>query len=128
VSDADQRPDPDALLRAAAQEGAGRLKVFLGAAPGVGKTYEMLTEAAARCRAGIDVIIGVVETHGRAETEALVHGLEIVPRRPVDYHGRTIAEMDLDAILARDAPIGSGRRACPHQCAGQPARQALPGH
>ncbi|MEP9357534.1 sensor histidine kinase KdpD [Sphingomonas sp. KR3-1] len=101
MSDADQRPDPDALLRAAAQEGIGRLKVFLGAAPGVGKTYEMLTEAAAHRKAGLDVVIGVVETHGRAETEALVHGLEIVPRRPVDYHGRTIAEMDLDAILAR---------------------------
>lgn len=101
MSDADQRPDPDALLRAAAQEGIGRLKVFLGAAPGVGKTYEMLTEAAARRKAGVDVVIGVVETHGRAETEALVHGLEIVPRRPVEYHGRSIAEMDIDAILAR---------------------------
>ena len=101
MSDDDQRPDPDALLRAAAQEGFGRLKVFLGAAPGVGKTYEMLTEAAARRKAGIDVVIGVVETHGRVETEALVQGLEIVPRRPVAYHGRTIAEMDIDAILAR---------------------------
>ena len=101
MSDDDQRPDPDALLRAAAQEGVGRLKVFLGAAPGVGKTYEMLTEAAARRKAGIDVVIGVVETHGRVETEALVQGLEIVPRRPVEYHGRTIAEMDIDAILAR---------------------------
>ncbi|HWU96761.1 MAG TPA: histidine kinase, partial [Sphingomonas sp.] len=101
MSAEDNRPDPEALLRAAAQEGAGRLKVFLGAAPGVGKTYEMLTEAAARRKAGVDVVIGVVETHGRAETEALVHGLEIVPRRPVDYHGRIIAEMDIDAILAR---------------------------
>jgi len=101
VSAEDNRPDPDALLRAAAQEGVGRLKVFLGAAPGVGKTYEMLTEAAARRKAGTDVVIGVVETHGRAETEALVHGLEIVPRRPVEYHGRSIAEMDIDAILAR---------------------------
>ncbi|NWP75020.1 histidine kinase, partial [Escherichia coli] len=93
MSDDDQRPDPDALLRAVAQEGIGRLKVFLGAAPGVGKTYEMLTEAAARRKAGVDVVIGVVETHGRIETEALVQGLEIVPRRPVEYHGRTIAEM-----------------------------------
>jgi len=101
VNAEDNRPDPDALLRAAAQEGVGRLKVFLGAAPGVGKTYEMLTEAAARRKAGVDVVIGVVETHGRAETEALVHGLEIVPRRPVEYHGRSIAEMDIDAILAR---------------------------
>ena len=97
----DGRPDPEALLRAAAQEGRGRLKVLLGAAPGVGKTYEMLTEGAARRRAGTDVVIGIVETHGRAETEALVHGFEIVPRRPVEYQGRTLDEMDLDAILAR---------------------------
>jgi two-component system, OmpR family, sensor histidine kinase KdpD len=97
----DDRPDPEALLRAAAQEGRGRLKLFLGAAPGVGKTYEMLSEGAARRRAGVDVVIGVVETHGRAETEALVHGHEVVPRRAVAYEGRTLAEMDLDAILAR---------------------------
>lgn len=97
----DFRPDPEALLRQAAQEGRGRLKVFLGAAPGVGKTYEMLTEAMARKRDGIDVVIGVVETHGRAETEALVHGLEIVARQSVEYQGRTLSEMDVDAILAR---------------------------
>ncbi|AQR73389.1 sensor histidine kinase KdpD [Sphingomonas sp. LM7] len=99
--DPDRRPDPEALLRTAAQEGRGRLKVLLGAAPGVGKTYEMLTEGAARRRGGADVVIGVVETHGRAETEALVHGFEIVPRRGVEYQGRTLDEMDLDAILAR---------------------------
>ena len=95
------RPDPDALLRAAAQEGRGRLKIFLGAAPGVGKTYEMLSEGIARKRDGIDVVVGVVETHGRAETEALTRGHEIVPRREVAYEGRTLGEMDLDAILAR---------------------------
>jgi two-component system sensor histidine kinase KdpD len=99
--ESEQRPSPEALLREAAQEGRGRLKVFLGAAPGVGKTYEMLTDGAARRRAGVDVVIGVVETHGRAETEALVHGLEIVPRHIVDYQGRTLEEMDLDAVLAR---------------------------
>jgi two-component system sensor histidine kinase KdpD len=97
----DGRPDPDALLRAATQEGRGRLKIFLGAAPGVGKTYEMLSEGAARKRDGVDVIVGVVETHGRAETEALTRGHEIVPRRAVPYEGRTLHEMDLDAILAR---------------------------
>lgn len=97
----DTRPSPEALLREAAQEGRGRLKVFLGAAPGVGKTYEMLTEAMARKQAGADVVIGVVETHGRAETEALVHGLEIVPRRASEHQGRPLAEMDIDAILAR---------------------------
>jgi two-component system sensor histidine kinase KdpD len=99
--DLERRPSPEALLRQAAQEGFGRLKVLLGAAPGVGKTYEMLTEGAARRRAGVDVVVGVVETHGRAETEALVHGHEIIPRREIEYQGRTLAEMDLDAILAR---------------------------
>ncbi len=88
-------------MREAAQEGRGRLKVFLGAAPGVGKTYEMLTEGAARKKAGADVVIGVVETHGRAETQALLEGLPIIGRRQVDYQGRTLSEMDVDAILAR---------------------------
>ena len=101
ITEQDQRPDPDALLRKAAQEGRGRLKVFLGAAPGVGKTYEMLTDAIARRRSGDDVVVGVVETHGRAETEALIHGLEIIPRRMVEYQGRTLPEMDIDAILVR---------------------------
>jgi len=95
------RPDPDALLRAAAQEGKGRLKIFLGAAPGVGKTFEMLSEGEALRRSGVDVVVGVVETHGRAETEALTRAHEIIPRRAVPYEGRTLHEMDLDAILAR---------------------------
>ncbi|MDE8653448.1 sensor histidine kinase [Novosphingobium album (ex Liu et al. 2023)] len=97
----DQRPDPEALLRAAAREGKGRLKVFLGAAPGVGKTFEMLSEGAARRDAGTDVVIGVVETHGRAETEAKVHGFEVIPRRRIAYEGHALDEMDIDAILAR---------------------------
>lgn len=97
----DSRPDPDALLRQAAQEGRGRLKVFLGAAPGVGKTYEMLEDGASRARDGADVVIGVVETHGRAETEALLRGHEVLPRREVAYEGRTLRELDLDALLAR---------------------------
>lgn len=96
-----RRPSPEALLKAAAQEGRGRLKVLLGAAPGVGKTYEMLSEGGARKRSGVDVVIGVVETHGRAETEALTKDLEAVPRKQVDYQGRTLSEMDVDAILAR---------------------------
>ncbi len=95
------RPDPDALLRAAAREGRGRLKVFLGAAPGVGKTYEMLGDGAARREAGVDVVVGVVETHGRAETEARLKGFEIVPRRRIAYRGHDLEEMDIDAILAR---------------------------
>jgi two-component system sensor histidine kinase KdpD len=97
----DNRPDPEALLRAAAREHRGRLKVFLGAAPGVGKTYEMLSEGAARRDAGADVVIGVVETHGRRETEAKIAGLEVIPRREIAYQGHTLAEMDIDAILAR---------------------------
>jgi two-component system sensor histidine kinase KdpD len=97
----ESRPEPDALLAEAAKEGRGRLKIFLGAAPGVGKTYAML-EAAQRRRAdGLDVVVGVVETHGRAETERLVGGLEIVPRAQIQYGGRLLAEMDLDGILAR---------------------------
>jgi len=95
------RPSPDALLKAAQREARGKFKIFLGAAPGVGKTYEMLTDARRRRREGIDVVVGVVETHGRAETEAQLAGLEIVPLRPVDYKGRALHEMDLDAILAR---------------------------
>ncbi|KQU16019.1 histidine kinase [Methylobacterium sp. Leaf94] len=98
-----QRPSPEALLdRARRNEtGRGRLKVFLGAAPGVGKTYEMLTIGRARLKAGTDVVIGVVETHGRSETEALIEGFEVVPRRRVPYHDSVIEEMDLDALLAR---------------------------
>lgn len=95
------RPSPEAFLRQAAQEGRGRLKVFLGAAPGVGKTWEMLTDGRHRREAGVDVVIGVVETHGRRETEALVHGHEIIPRRAVDHQGHSLGEMDIDAILAR---------------------------
>ncbi len=94
------RPSPEALLAAAA-ENRGRLKVFLGAAPGVGKTYEMLTAGRARRKEGVDVVIGVVETHKRAETEALLDGFEIIPRRKVPYRERTLEEMDIDAILAR---------------------------
>ncbi|MFN4015428.1 MAG: DUF4118 domain-containing protein [Reyranella sp.] len=97
----DLRPSPDALLKAAEKESRGKHKIFLGAAPGVGKTYEMLSTAHRRLREGIDVVVGVVETHGRAETEAQLTGLEIVPRRSVEYRGRTLEEMDLDAILKR---------------------------
>lgn len=95
------RPSPEAFLRQAAQEGRGRLKVFLGAAPGVGKTWEMLTDGRHRREAGVDVVIGVVETHGRRETEALVEGHEIVARREVYHQGHSLGEMDIDAILER---------------------------
>src|ERR1700733_8003018 len=101
MADKEARPSPEALLDAATREGRGRLKVFLGAAPGVGKTYEMLLTAQAKRREGLDVVVGVVETHGRKETEALLAGLEVLPRLEVSYKGRSLAEMDLDVILAR---------------------------
>ena len=97
----ESRPSPDALLEHAEREGRGRLRIFLGAAPGVGKTYEMLMAGRARRTDGIDVVIGIVETHGRKETQALVDGYEVIPRRLVDYRGQTLDEMDIDAILKR---------------------------
>lgn len=105
--DPEQRPSPEALLEAARREGSasGKLKIFVGAAPGVGKTYEMLQSAQARRKAGIDVVVGFVETHGRAETEALVRGLEMVPRKRLDYRGQIVEEMDLDAVIARRPQI-----------------------
>ena len=99
------RPNPDALLAAIQKQEAarqrGRLKVFLGMSPGVGKTYAMLEAARRELAAGRDVVIGYVETHGRKETDALTEGLPGIPRRTVEYRGVTFTEMDLDAILAR---------------------------
>jgi two-component system, OmpR family, sensor histidine kinase KdpD len=104
--DPERRPSPDALLETAQREDrGGRLKIFLGAAPGVGKTYEMLQSARARQRAGADIVVGVVETHGRAETEALLDGLEIIPRRKLGYKDQVLEEMDLDALIARRPAI-----------------------
>ncbi|PYO52477.1 MAG: two-component system sensor histidine kinase KdbD, partial [Candidatus Rokuibacteriota bacterium] len=101
----EHRPDPEALLARAKEEEArksrGRLKLFFGAAAGVGKTYAML-EAARVLRAdGADVVVGCIETHGRAETEALLEGLEVLPPRIVAYRSTTLKEFDLDAALAR---------------------------
>ncbi len=98
---ADQRPSPEALLESANKEGRGRLKIFLGAAPGVGKTFEMLSQAKRRRLDGIDTVIGVVETHGRVETDLLTKGFEVVPKKRILYKGRVLSEMDLDAILQR---------------------------
>jgi two-component system sensor histidine kinase KdpD len=105
--DSEQRPSPEALLEAARREESknGKLKIFVGAAPGVGKTYEMLQSAHAKRKAGIDVVVGFIETHGRVETEALVRGLEVVPRKRLDYRGQTVEEMDLDAVIARRPQI-----------------------
>ena len=105
--DPEQRPSPEALLETARREDsrAGRLKIFVGAAPGVGKTYEMLQSAHARLKAGTDVVVGVVETHGRVETEALLKGLEVLPRKRLSYKDQTLEEMDLDALIARRPQI-----------------------
>jgi two-component system sensor histidine kinase KdpD len=101
----DQRPDPDKLLervqRAEAKARAGRLKIFFGACAGVGKTYAMLSEAREVKAQGVDVVIGVVETHKRAETQALLEGLEMLPPLMVPYRGATLRELDIDAALAR---------------------------
>jgi two-component system sensor histidine kinase KdpD len=101
----ENRPDPDALLvrvqEEERQKARGKLKIFLGYAAGVGKTYAMLEAAQSRKADGIDVVVAVIETHGRAETEALLPGLEVIPRKQVDYRGVKLTEMDLDAILDR---------------------------
>src|SRR5258705_6025438 len=96
-----QRASPDALLARANKGGGGQLKIFLGAAPGVGKTYAMLTSAHGEKAGGRDVVAGVVETPGRAETEQLVAGLESLPRKPIIYRNQVMKEFDLDAALAR---------------------------
>src|ERR1700744_2561954 len=96
-----RRPDPDALLAATIRPGRGRLKVFLGMSPGVGKTYEMLRAARRRKAEGGDVVVGVVETHGRRDTQALLRGLDVMSRKPIEYRGRTLLEFDIDAALAR---------------------------
>ncbi|HXL66089.1 MAG TPA: two-component sensor histidine kinase, partial [Xanthobacteraceae bacterium] len=105
--DSDHRPSPEALLEAARREEGrmGKLRIFVGAAPGGGKTYEMLQQAQARKRDGYDIVIGIVETHGRRETQALLGGVETIPRRRIEYKGQRHEEMDLDAIIARRPQI-----------------------
>jgi two-component system sensor histidine kinase KdpD len=100
-SDEAQRASPDALLALAKKEGRGRLKIFLGAAPGVGKTYAMLTSARTEISGGRDVVAGLIETHGRRETEQLIEGFEALPRKPIVYRNQVMKEFDLDAALAR---------------------------
>ncbi|HMO43848.1 MAG TPA: sensor histidine kinase KdpD, partial [Phenylobacterium sp.] len=89
TAEAPRRPDPDALL-AATRAGRGRLKVFLGRSPGVGKTYEMLRAARRRKAEGQDVVVGLVETHGRKETQALLRGMDVMPRSPREHRGATL--------------------------------------
>jgi two-component system sensor histidine kinase KdpD len=99
------RPDPEALLAAANKARRGRLKVFLGMAPGVGKTYEMLRAARRRKAEGVDVLIGVVETHGRRETESLLRGMEVLPRKSIEHRGNVLMEFDIDEAVARKPKV-----------------------
>ena len=97
----ERRPDPDALLALSNPDGRGTLRIFLGASPGVGKTYSMLARAQAAKKDHINIVVGLVETHGRQETLELLEGLEVLPRRKCEYKGRVIEEFDIDAALAR---------------------------
>jgi two-component system sensor histidine kinase KdpD len=101
----EQRPTADALLARIKEQERARLRIYVGAAPGVGKTYEMLREAHALRARGLDVVIGYVETYGRRETEAQLKDLEIIPRRQVEYRGVTMEEMDVDAIVRRKPQV-----------------------
>ncbi|MGA3007731.1 MAG: sensor histidine kinase KdpD, partial [Opitutaceae bacterium] len=101
----EDRPDPDALLASLQREEVrakrGQLKVFFGMCPGVGKTFAMLRAGQKDFHGGVDAVVGVVETHGRVETEALLTGLSVIPRKQIEYRGATLGEMDLEAIIAR---------------------------
>ena len=108
-------------------DGTGSLRIYLGAAPGVGKTFAMLNEGRRRHERGTDVVVGYVETHGRPRTAEQIGDLEVVPRRPVEYRGATFEEMDVDAILARKPAQVARRRARPHERPGLPQREALAG-
>ena len=105
----ERRPSPDELLdrvrRETERSREGQLKVFFGAAPGVGKTYAMLEAARQKRAEGVDVLVGLVETHGRRETESLLEGLEMLPRRNIEYRGTVLKEFDLDAALSRKPPL-----------------------
>src|SRR5260370_4547730 len=103
-TEVERKHTPEHFLSLIRQQQRGRLKVYLGFAPGVGKTYEMLQEAHRLKRQGVDVVVGFVETHGRAETAALLEGLEQGPRRRVEYRGVALEEMDVDAGLPRPPP------------------------
>src|SRR5688500_2959393 len=98
-----RRPDPDVLLRqlqaAEQRRRRGRLKIFVGASPGVGKTFTMLEASGAKRAEGLVIVVGVVETHGRDETRRMLEGLESLPRRGIDYRGTRLEEFDLDAAL-----------------------------
>jgi two-component system sensor histidine kinase KdpD len=101
----DQRPTADALLARIKERERARLRIYIGAAPGVGKTYEMLQEAHALRARGLDTVVGYVETYGRRDTEAQIKDLEVIPRRAVEYRGVTMEEMDVDAVIRRKPQV-----------------------
>src|SRR5712691_3933758 len=105
VASDENRPPPEHFLTLIRQQQRGRLKIYLGYAAGVGKTYEMLQEGQRLKKQGVDLVSGIVETHGRAETAALMGDLEVMPRRRVEYRAVVLEEMDLDAILARKPTV-----------------------
>src|SRR5436305_5036446 len=98
-------PSPDAVLAKLKDSEHARLRIYIGAAPGVGKTYSMLQEAHALKQRGVDVVVGYVETYSRRDTDAQLAGLEVVPRRALEYRGIRLEEMDVDAIVARKPQV-----------------------
>ena len=111
-TDAEIRPSPDALLAHATREGRGRLKVFIGAAPGVGKTWAMLDDAHREAAKGREVVAALIETHGRAETQAKLSGLTQLPRKPVLYQGRALTEMLEEGFNIHHATIQTETEPC----------------
>jgi len=105
MNNGDRRPSPESLLAQLKESERARLRVYIGAAPGVGKTFQMLEDAQQLKRQGVDIVIAVVETHGRAETAALIDGLERVPMRRIEYRGVMLEDMDVDAVIARRPAI-----------------------
>src|SRR5262245_36586547 len=105
TNNGDKRPNPEAFLAKLKEGERARLRVYIGAAPGVGKTFQMLEEAHLLKRQGVDVVVAFVETHGREETAGLVGDLEVVPLRQIEYRGVILREMDLEAVIARRPTI-----------------------
>lgn len=105
TSNGDKRPTPEAFLAKLKEGERARLRVYIGAAPGVGKTFQMLEEAHLLKKQGVDVVVAVIETHGRADTAELIGDLEVVPLRRIEYRGVTLREMDLEAVIARRPAI-----------------------
>ena len=122
------RPTPEQFLNLIRRQTRGRLKVYLGSAAGVGKTYAMLREGHRLKAQGVDVVIGIVETHGRAETQQQIADLEVIPPRVIEYRGVTLREMDLDAILARRPMVCLVDELAHTNAPGSRASQALPGY